>query len=696
MNTVPTAPIRSHTIETHGHARQDNYYWMREREDPELLAYLNAENDYLKEGMQHTEQLQEDIYKEIRGRIKEDDSSVPYQLDHFIYYVKYIEGNEYPIYCRKDLSSLDLQGEDLLKLSEGLPEEVLIDVNELAKDKSYCSVANVKPSPNHEWLAVAIDIVGRRIYNIRFRNLKTGEWTDYELPYADGSVAWANDNNTVFYTTKHPSTLRSDTIRKHKLHSDPEKDAIVFHEQDEEFLTQVSRGKSGDLIFIGSYSSITTEIQYIDSNNPDEPPVSIYPREKGLEYHAAYYNNKFYILCNDRAQNFKLMIANKGQSHKKHWKELIPHRPNVLLEDVELFREFLVLEEREAGLTQLRVVRHNGNGKLGDAQYIDLKQEAYMAGTSKNPNFDTPWLRYYFNSLTTPASIYDYNMDTGEQVLRKQQEVPNTDLNAYDSKRIWVKARDGVKVPVSMVFKKGIDLKAENPLLLYGYGSYGISIDPYFSASRLSLLDRGFVFAIAHIRGGQELGRAWYEEAKYLKKWNTFNDFIDCAQYLVDKKYTSPEKLVANGGSAGGLLMGTVINKRPDLFKAVAADVPFVDVVTTMLDESIPLTTGEFEEWGNPKNKEYYDYMLSYSPYDQVKPQDYPALLVTSGLHDSQVQYWEPTKWVAKLRATKTDKQTLYLKTNMEAGHGGASGRFETLKETALTYAFFLDQLGMV
>jgi oligopeptidase B len=698
MTNTPRPPFAAEhpqAITTHGHTRIDPYYWMRDREDPEVIQYLEAENAYLRACLQHTEGFQERLFQEIKGRIKENDQSVPYRLGPYLYYHRFEEGKEYPIYCRKHVAGIDADA-DLFAAAAALPEEVTLDVNALAEGKPYCMVARVLPSPNHRFLAVATDYVGRRIYEIRIKDLHAGDWLPEALAHADGSMAWAADNQTLFYTTQHEETLRSDRVFRHALGQEQERDAMVFYEEDEQFYVQVEASKSQELIYIHSQSSISTETRFLPSEDPAGEFRVMQPRERQLEYYPSYFNGHFYLLTNDGgAQNFKLATAPFETPGKEHWAELLPHREQVLLEDVELFQEFMVLQERENGLVRLRIVKHDPDGHLGEEHSIDFGEEAYTAALDYNPDFDTHWVRYRFNSLVTPHSYYDYHALSREEMLRKQLEVPGADLDAYESERLWATARDGARVPISLVYRKGTARDGRNPLLLYGYGSYGISIDPYFSVPRLSLLDRGFVFAIAHIRGGQELGRNWYESAKYLSKKNTFHDFIDCAEALVGWGFTSPDRLAIQGGSAGGLLMGAVLNERPELFRAAVADVPFVDVVTTMLDESIPLTTGEFEEWGNPKNPEYYHYMLSYSPYDQVKAQEYPALLVTSGLHDSQVQYWEPTKWVAKLRRTKTDANPLFLKTNMEAGHSGQSGRFQPLRDVALTYAFLIDQLGL-
>ncbi len=676
----PIAKKEPKELTTHGDTRIDNYYWLNQREDPEVIAYLNAENDYTKQMMAHTEDLQKKLFDEIVGRIKQTDESVPYRKDGYYYYTRFEAGKEYPIYARKK-GSLDA------------PEEIMVNANERAEGLSYYSAAGMNVSKNNRLLAFGEDTVSRRKYTIRFKDLTTGKMLPDAIPNTTGSAVWANDNKTVFYTMKDPA-LRSYKIFRHTLGTPASQDKEIFHEADETFNTFVYKTKSDKYIIIGSGSTLSNEYRYLDANNPNGTFKVIQPRERGLEYSVDHFGNNFYIVTNkDKATNFKLMQTPVTKTGKANWKEVIPHRPDVLLEGIEIFKDYLVLQERKNGLTQIRITKWND--PKAD-HYINFGEEAYTAYISVNPDFDSKTLRYEYSSLTTPNSTYDYNMQTRQQQLMKRQEVVG-DFNPenYEAKRIYATAEDGTKIPVSLVYRKGLQLNGNNPTLLYAYGSYGISTNPTFSSVRLSLLDRGFVYAIAHIRGGQDLGRQWYEDGKLLKKKNTFTDFIDAAEYLIEQKYTNPDKLFAQGGSAGGLLMGAVVNMRPDLFKGVLAAVPFVDVVTTMLDTSIPLTTGEFDEWGNPANKEYYDYMKSYSPYDNVEEKAYPNMLVTTGLHDSQVQYWEPAKWVAKLRDMKTDNNMLLLHTNMEAGHGGASGRFERYKETALQYAFILSLAGV-
>ena len=681
MQEAPQPPVAKKVpkeLSTHGDTRIDNYYWMNQREDPEVIAYLNAENDYTKQMLASTEALQEKLYQEIIGRIKQKDESVPFKDDGYWYYTRYEEGKEYPIYARKK-GTLDA------------PEEIMVNANERAVGQSYYAAAGMDVSTNNRLLAFGEDTVSRRKYTIRFKDLETGQLLPDAIPNTTGSAVWGNDNKTVFYTMKDPA-LRSFKIFKHTLGTPAAQDKEIYHEADETFSTFVYKTKSDKYIIIGSGSTLSNEYRYLDADKPNGAFQVIQPRERGLEYSVDHYGEKFYIVTNkDGATNFKLMQTPVSKPGKANWKEVVPHREDVLLEGIEIFKDYLTLQERKNGLSQIRVKKWNDPKR---DSYIDFGEEAYTAYISTNPDFDSKELRFEYSSLTTPTSTYDYHMETKERTLLKRQEVVG-DFNPenYEAKRIYATAGDGTKIPVSLVYRKGLQLNGNNPTLLYAYGSYGISTNPSFSSVRLSLLDRGFVYAIAHIRGGQDLGRQWYENGKLLKKKNTFTDYIDAADFLVAQQYTNPDKLFAQGGSAGGLLMGAVVNMRPELFKGVLAAVPFVDVVTTMLDTSIPLTTGEFDEWGNPADKQYYDYMLSYSPYDNVEAKAYPNMLVTTGLHDSQVQYWEPAKWVAKLRDMKTDNNMLLLHTNMEAGHGGASGRFERYKETALQYAFMLNLL---
>ncbi len=674
--TPPTANKNPKELTIHGDTRIDNYYWLNQREDPEVIKYLEAENEYTGKMMSHLEKFQDKLFEEMKGRIKEDDQSVPYKNRGYYYITRYEKGQEYPIYSRKE-GSLDAD------------EEVMLNVNDLAGDYEFYNIGGRSVSPDNKILAYGEDTLSRRIYTIKFKNLETGEMLEDIIPNTTGGAVWANDNKTLFYSVK-DEALRPYKIFKHVLGTPASQDVEIYHEADETFNVYVFKSKSEKYISIMSYQTLSTEFRMLDADKPGGEFKVLQPRERGLEYFADHFEDKFYIRTNLDAKNFRLMETPVTATTKENWKEVIPHRTDVLLEGMELFNNYLVLSERKNGITQLRVIPQEG-----EEHYIDFGEDAYMAYTSVNLDFDTDILRIGYQSMTTPPTTYDYHMKTKEMTLLKQQEVVGDfDPANYESERIYAKARDGVQVPISIVYPKGFKKDGSQPLLLYGYGSYGASMDPYFSTTRLSLLDRGFAFAIAHIRGGEEMGRQWYEDGKLLNKKNTFFDFIDCAEYLIAEDFTNKDQLFAMGGSAGGLLMGAIINYRPDLWKGVVAAVPFVDVVTTMLDESIPLTTGEFDEWGNPKDEKYYEYIKSYSPYDNVEAKNYPAMLVTTGLHDSQVQYWEPAKWVAKMREIKTGHEPLLLHTNMDAGHGGASGRFRRLKETALEYAFVLDLAG--
>ena len=656
----------------HGDTRVDPYYWMNERDADDVVAYLNEENAYTDKMMAHTEELQEELYEEIVGRIKKDDASVPYESNGYYYYTKYEEGKEYAIYCRKE-GSLEAE------------EEVMIDANELAEGYAYFAIGGTAVSPDNKILAFGVDTVSRRQYAVHFKNLETGEMYTDIIPNTGGSVAWANDNKTVFYAQKDAS-LRSALIYQHTLGSTDE-DPLLHEETDETFGSYVWRSKTGDFIYLGSFSTLTSEVRFISADEPNGEWKMVNPRTRGIEYSVSDYNGEFYIKTNHNAKNFKIVKASADAPSIENWVDFIPHNPEVLVEGIEIFKNFMVVSERSEGLAQLQIRNWDG-----ESHYLDFGESTYSAYTTSNREFDTDVLRYAYTSLTTPNSTIDYNMVTKEKTVRKEQEiVGGYDKELYQADRVWAKADDGTLVPISLVYKKELKKPEGNPTLLYGYGSYGYSLDAYFSSVRLSLLDRGFVYAIAHIRGGEEMGRQWYEDGKLLKKMNTFTDFIACGKHLIKENYAKEDKLYAMGGSAGGLLMGAVINIAPELWDGAIAAVPFVDVVTTMLDESIPLTTGEYDEWGNPNDAEYYHYMLSYSPVDQVKAQDYPNLLVTTGYHDSQVQYWEPAKWVAKLRDMRTNDNLLMFSCNMDAGHGGASGRFQRYKETALEYAFLID-----
>lgn len=673
----PIAKRIDTVLSIHGHDRIDPYFWLNQRENPDVISYLEAENAYLDTMMAHTKPLQERIFNEIKGRIKETDMSVPYFENGYWYYNRYETGQDYPIYCRK-------------KGSQEAEEEIMFDVNKYAKGYDYFSLSGIKISPDNQFAIFFTDTVGRRQYTMQVKNLVTGETLPLSVYPTNGSSAWANDNKTIFYGTTDPNTLRSDKIWRISSEG-KEESSLVYYEKDETFSVYIFKGKSDRFLYLYSGSTLTSEQQYLDANLPNGKFKVIQNRIRGLEYSAEDYGDSFFITTNHQAKNFRLMKSSISNPAIANWTEVIPHREEVRLEGAEFFKNYLVLSERKSGLSMLRIMSWDSKVDY----YLEFDDPAYTAYLSVNPEYETDLLRVGYTSLNTPNSVFDYNMKTGGRKLLKQQEVVGGyDPKSYVSERIYAAAEDGTKVPISLVYKKTTKIDGTAPLLLYGYGSYGASMDAYFSVSRLSLLDRGFVYAIAHVRGGEDLGRKWYEDGKLLKKKNTFTDFIACADHLASTKYGAPDKIFAEGGSAGGLLMGAIANMRPDRWRGIIAEVPFVDVVTTMLDESIPLTTGEFDEWGNPKDKVYYDYMLSYSPYDQVKAQAYPAMLVTTGLHDSQVQYWEPAKWVAKLRAMKTDKNPLLLYTDMAAGHGGKSGRFNAIKDTALNYAFLLSLLG--
>jgi oligopeptidase B len=671
--------------------RNDNYFWMRlsdkqknaanpDAQTAKVLDYLNKENAYSKAMLKNTETLQKTIYDEITGRIKKDDESVPYFDNGYYYYSKYSAGSEYPVYYRK-------------KGSLAAPEEILLDVNKLASGKSFCSVTGLTVSRDNKILTYGVDFVSRRRYTLNFLDIQSGSLLPDKIENTTGQSEWAGDNKTVFYVTKDNITLRSDKIFKHRIGTSSDKDSPVYNETDETFNVSLDKTKSRKYILINSSQTLSTEVRYIEAMKPDAEFKVFEPRSRNHEYHVDHIGNQFYIRTNlDSATNFKLMKTPEGRTGKSNWTIVIPHRSDVLFENFELFDNWLVSQERVKGLNLLKIINIKNNNEYN----VDFGEEAYNCSININPNSNTDLLRYSYSSLTTPNSVIDYNMVTKEKKILKEDVVlGGFNKDNYESKRLWAKVTDGTMVPITIVYKKGFVQDGKAPFLLYAYGSYGISTDPDFRSAILSLLDRGFVYGIAHIRGGSEMGRYWYETGKLLTKKNTFTDFNDCAQFLVNEKYTSSNNLFAMGGSAGGLLMGAILNMRPDLYKGVIAAVPFVDVVTTMLDESIPLTTDEWDEWGDPRKKVYYDYMLSYSPYDQVKPVNYPNIIVTTGFWDSQVQYWEPAKWVAKLRDMKTDKNCLVMDCNMVAGHGGASGRFERYRVTALEYAFILNLAGI-
>jgi oligopeptidase B len=675
----PAARKVAKELVMHGHIRVDEYYWLNQRENPEVIAYLQAENAYTDAMMKPAAGLREKLYQEMVGRVQQTDMSVPYLQNGYWYYTRYEKGKDYPVYCRK-------------KKSLRAGEQVMLDGNRMAAGTKYFHIGSFAVSPDNATLAYSVDTVSRRQYRIRFRSLKTGREYAEEIQMTAGGMAWAKDSRTVFYTLIDPETLRSYKVNRHVLGTPAASDATVFEEKDETFEVGIGLSRSRQYLILASRSTLSDEYRYLDAARPAGEFQVFQERVRGLEYSIDHLNGRFYVLTNDGAVNFKLMEAAPGNTGRKSWTELIAHRPDVLLQDFELFSGYLVLSERRSGLTQIRVLPWGD--KEGYA--LDFPEQAYLAYPSFTGEPETDQMRFTYTSLTTPSSVYEFNMKTKMRKLLKRQEVlGGYQPELYQTERLMAPGYDGTLVPISLVYRKDTPRSPRTPLLLYGYGSYGYSTDPTFSPVRLSLLDRGFIYAIAHVRGGQELGRTWYDDGKLFKKMNTFTDFISCGEYLVRHGYTSPAALFASGGSAGGLLIGAVANLRPDLFRGIIAAVPFVDVVTTMLDPSIPLTTGEYDEWGDPNRADCYEYMLSYSPYDNVRAKDYPALLVTTGLHDSQVQYFEPAKWVARLRALKTDNNVLLLHTNMEAGHGGASGRFERLREVALEYAFLLGLAGI-
>jgi oligopeptidase B len=682
--TPPVAIMKDHETGMHGDKRNDEYYWMADFfcEGPDtdkVVDYLKAENAYTDTMMAGTKEFQEALFSEMKSRIKEKDESVPVFSNGYWYYTRSEEGAQYFKYCRKK-ATLDAE------------EEVLLDVDHMAEGHNYYSAVGFNVSPDNRLLAYGVDTVSRRQYTIYIKNLETGEhYKDIIYP-ASGGSEWGNDNKTLFYTATNPKTLLSEKIKRHTLGEDPKKDVVVYAEKDKSNYIGVGKTKSEKYIIIASSATMSSEYLILDADKPEGKFEVFQPRIKDVLYDVEHHDDKFLIVTNKDALNFRLMETPVNETGVENWKEVIPNRDDVLLEGIDVFKDYLVITERKKGLLQLRIRELKTNAE----HYVDFGEPAYTAYAGSNPEYNTTNLRYIYTSLTTPNSVYDYDMASRSKELKKRQEVVGGyDPDEYVTERLYATARDGAQVPVSLVYKKGTPKSSDTPLLLYAYGSYGNSMDAAFSSTRLSLLNRGFIYAIAHIRGGAEMGRQWYEDGKMFKKKNTFNDFIDCAEFLIQQHYTSSAHLFAEGGSAGGLLMGAISNMRPELWRGIIADVPFVDVVTTMLDESIPLTTNEFDEWGNPMNKDSYDYMKSYSPYDNIERKEYPNMLVTTGLHDSQVQYFEPAKWVARLRTHKTDQNVLLLKTNMEAGHGGASGRFDYLKEIALQFAFMFALEGI-
>jgi oligopeptidase B len=673
---APDAKKIKKVLTVHNENRTDNYYWLKEKENPDVIQYLEDENMYTENSLLHTKSIQDEIFTEISERIQGKDISVPYKDNGYYYYQRYEEGKEHPIYCRKAENSET--------------EEVLLNVNELSEGYPYYHISDFSISENNKLMAFSVDTIGNLQYEIRIKNLETGLINSERIQNTDGESEWASDNLTLFYVKNDLQTNREYQLWKHTLGEDPNNDQLIYEETDETFTISVFKSKSDKIIFLGSFNTVTTEYRYIFSNAPEDEFKVLLPRERGHEYYAAAHGKNLYLLTNkDHATNFKIVKAEF--SNPQDWTEVLPHNNTILIEDFELFKNYLVVHERKEGLVQLRIINLEDKSE----HYLECKDEVRELWISDNDEYNSETLRYGYSSLTTPSTYYDYNMRTKEQVLLKQK-FAGKDYNSenYVSKRLYAKSNDGEMIPISLVYRKELKKNGENPMVIYGYGAYGISTDAYFQPAILSLLDRGFIYAVAHVRGGQELGREWYEEGKLLKKQNSFNDFIACVEFLHKQKYSTADKTFAYGSSAGGLLIGAVANMRPELFLGIIAEVPFVDPLTTMLDNKIPLTTGEFDEWGNPKIREYYDYILSYSPYDQIKKQDYPAMFITAGFNDSQVQYWEPVKWTAKLRDFNTSNKPIYLTVSMESGHGGMTGRYSSYKETALIYAFMLDQLS--
>ncbi len=670
---APMALKRPHKMEKFGDVRLDNYYWLNARENPEVIDYLHAENAYTKQQLEHTEKLQKELYDEIVARFKENDYNVPFLRNEYYYQSAFEDGLEYARYFRAKQKNMR-------------DKELILDQNLLAEGLSFHSLGGLNVSPDNKLLAFGEDTVGRRKYDIRIKNIEDGSYLDDRIRECTGSIVWANDSKSFYYTKK-DETLRPYQIWRHDLGQDTQQDVKVYEEEDETYTCHIFKSKSNKFIIIGSFSTLATEMRYISADDSTGAFKVFNPRKKDLEYSIEHFDDQWFVLNNKDAKNFKISTCSLGQTQDRLWKDYIPHRPDVLIEDMDVFKDFMLITERIKGITNLRIYPWDGQD-----HYIDFGETSYVAFDGPNYELDMTQIQVGYSSLTTPETEYEYDVNTKELTVLKQEEIlGGFESSNYKSQRIYAKASDGTMVPISVLYHKNTKLDGTAPTLLYGYGSYGASMDPYFSPVRLSLVDRGFVYAIAHIRGGSEMGRAWYEDGKLLKKKNTFTDFISCAEHLIDQGFSSPENMFAMGGSAGGLLMGAITNMRPELWKGIVSAVPFVDVLTTMLDESIPLTTGEYDEWGNPNEEVYYNYIKSYSPYDQLEAKAYPNLMVTTGLHDSQVQYWEPAKYVAKLREIKTDSNLLLMHTNMEAGHSGATGRFSRYKETAMEYAFLLD-----
>lgn len=669
--TAPQPVKKAYHHSKHGDIRQDDYFWLRERENPEVLAYLKSENDYTAAQMAGVKPLEEQLFQELKSRVKEDESSAPVKDGNYYYSARYEVGQQYPLHTRR-LGSVTG------------PEEILINVPADAQGHKFYQSTGPRMSPDHNMMAWAVDTVGRRFFTLYFKDLRSGKILPHKLENVTGNMAWANDNTTVFYVQQNPETLRSEKVYRFNLHTG--KSELVYHEKDETFNVYVYKSLSDKFVFIGSYATLTSEVRYVDADQPSAAPQLFAAREREHKYMVTDHGDRFYIVSNKNAKNYKLLTAELHHTQVSEWKELIPHRQDTYLMDVTVFKNNLVLEERFNGITQLTITDLHAKNPYK----IPFADQSYLASVGDNREFDTETLRYNYESMRLSSSEYDLNMKTHQQVLVKREEVPNYNEDLYRTERVFITVRDGTKVPVSLIMKKELKLDGTAPMLVYGYGSYGANMDPWFNSEIFSLVDRGFVYAKAHIRGGSEMGREWYDQGRTVNKKNTFYDFIDCTMELINLKYASPQRVFAMGGSAGGLLMGAVMNMRPDLYRGIVAQVPFVDVISTMLDESIPLTTGEYDEWGNPNEKAAYDYIKSYSPYDNVKDARYPNVLVTTGLHDSQVQYWEPAKWVPRLREHNQGDSLILLKTDLEAGHGGASGRFNQLKETATEYAFIL------
>jgi len=677
MPQPPLAPTHPYPLTLHNHTRTDPYFWLRDKTNPEVIAYLEAENAYTEAVMAHTKDLQETLYQEMVGRIQETDVDVPVRYGEYFYYTRTEEGKQYAIYCRKK-GSLEAE------------EEILLDLNALADGKKFLKIGVFKVSPDHKWLAYSLDEEGDELFTVHFKNLETGEVHPDRIPNTTYDGEWANDNETFFYTTM-DAAKRPYQLHRHRLGTAISEDPLLFQEDDELFRISLGKPRDKSFLFLAVASIETTEIHFLDANQPQGAWKIVHPREKGLEYQIAHHRGTFYIVTNDKARNFKVVTAPAHNPGKENWDELIPHREDIKIDGVDLFANHLVVYKRQNGLKAMSIT----SMATEETHEVAFPEPAYTYTPENNPEFDTHLVRFTYMSMTTPDSVYDYNMDTREMELKKRKPVlGGFDPTHYQSERIFAPAPDGTLIPISLVYRKGLARDGAAPCLLYGYGSYGYSMEPFFLINAISLLDRGFVYAIAHIRGGEEMGRIWYEQGKFLDKKNTFTDFIACGRHLIAEKFTSSARMAIMGRSAGGLLIGAVVNMAPDLAKVAFAGVPFVDVISTMLDETIPLTAGEFEEWGNPKNEEYYRYMLSYSPYDNVEAKDYPHILATSGLNDPRVAYWEPTKWVARLRTMKTDNNRLLLKTNMGAGHAGSSGRYDYLREVAFEYAFIIDSLG--